>query len=322
MNYSIALYANEVGRYNSVCSSMATTVASGFSGFQANLEITDLQAGTISTRQQNVRKVIEEEFDVLDSFLAGSYMRNTLIGPLTDADVDICVVLDPKYWSADGSQAALLDRVKRALLKTYTKTPKVSRNGQAVTITFTDFNVDVVPCFYRNGGGYLIPDSVLGRWLPTDPKAHITLWSEANKAHAYDLIPLMKMLKGWNKRREVVTSFHLEVLALRVLEGIRIDDFPGGVRYVFDKAREKIRFKLADPAGYSDDVAAQVNTDAKMSAIIAALDTAYARAKAAEELAAEGKIKEAFDKWRLLFGDYFPAYGCYLSTSESAAQPP
>src|SRR6266536_3618537 len=51
----------------------------------------------------------------------------------------------------------------------------VSRNGQAVTITFADFEVDVVPGFYRKGGGYLIPDSVLNRWIETDPKQHVEI---------------------------------------------------------------------------------------------------------------------------------------------------
>jgi small multidrug resistance pump len=37
------------------------------------------------------------------------------------------------------------------ILLSYPKTPDISRNGQAVMITFTDFKVDVVPAFYRNG---------------------------------------------------------------------------------------------------------------------------------------------------------------------------
>ena len=66
-----------------------------------------------------------------------------MIAPLATADIDIFVILDSKYYEKDG-QAALLDKVKRALKATY-KTPEISRNGQAVTITFTDFKVDVVP---------------------------------------------------------------------------------------------------------------------------------------------------------------------------------
>lgn len=251
----------------------------------------------------------EDELKVLDSFLAGSYMRNTLIAPLKTADLDVFVILDPKYWSADGGQANLLDRVKRVLKGTYPETPEISRNGQAVTIRFTDFKVDVVPTFYRNGGGYLIPDSHRGQWIATDPKVHIKLWTDANKAHNGDLVPLMKMVKAWNKERDVMGSFPLEAVTLKVLDGIRIDDFPSGIRYVFDKARETVKFKIADPAGYADDVAADITVGTKMDAVVSALDTAYARAKAAEEYIGKRNIEAAFGRWRLIFGDYFPAYG-------------
>ena len=219
---------------------MPTTIDQGFARLRQNLEITSLQEGTVSTRQQNVRAAVERDLQVLDSFLAGSYRRNTMIAPLSEADVDIFMVLSPNYYQPDG-HAALLDRVKRVLQKTYPKTPDISRNGQAVTIIFSDFKVDVVPAFYRNGGGYLIPNSVLRQWIATDPKKHIEIWSAANRAHDSNLVPLIKMLKGWNKRHSaLLRSFHLEVLILQILNNVTISDFPSGVRYVFDKAEAQL----------------------------------------------------------------------------------
>src|SRR5438093_816690 len=142
---------------------MAKTVQQAFEKLKQNLEITDLQASTVSTRQKSVREVVESDLTVLDSFLTGSYMRNTMIGPLKEADVDIFVVLDARYFhhynGQNGGQAGLLDLVKRTLKRTYTRTPDISRNGQAVTIRFDDFVVDVVPGFNRQGGGCLIPNS-------------------------------------------------------------------------------------------------------------------------------------------------------------------
>lgn len=41
----------------------------------------------------------------------------------------------------------LLNGLRASLLKKYTKTLKIRPNGHAVTITFTDFKVDVVPGF-------------------------------------------------------------------------------------------------------------------------------------------------------------------------------
>jgi Second Messenger Oligonucleotide or Dinucleotide Synthetase domain len=291
-----------------VCSDMARTIDEGFRLLRTNLEITNLQEKTVSSRQTAIRSVIEKDFAVLDSFLTGSYRRNTMISPLKEADVDILVVLDPKYYAAHG-QIGLLTAIRGSLLKTYTKTPKIRPDGHAVTITFSDFKVDVVPGFFREGGGYLIPDTNGPRWIPTDPKRHVEIWSQANKAHNGDLIPLLKMLKGWNASRRLLRSFHLETLALDILTDVTISSFPSGVRFFFEKARAKIKTQLADPAGYSDDVAQHINTNEQVDAIVKRLDWALARAQEAEKLAAAGKTADAFARWRQLIPNHFPAYG-------------
>src|SRR3989344_6854092 len=234
---------------------MATTIEQSFLKLKQNLEITDLQEATVSTRQKSVRKVMEAEITLVDpySFLTGSYARSTMIAPLKEADVDIFFVLDLQYFhhydGQNGGQAGLLDWVKRTLRKTYTETPDISRNGQAVTIRFTDFVVDVVPGFNRQGGGFLIPNSVNQSWIETDPKKHVEIMTTANKAHNEDLVPLVKMIKGWNKNNSKhFSSFHLEVLALQILHGVTISNFPSGMRYYFDKGRTIITQKNLDPA--------------------------------------------------------------------------
>jgi hypothetical protein len=284
---------------------MAKTISEAFRKLRENLEITGLQESTVSTRQTNVRVALKDDFDVNESFLTGSYRRNTMIAPLAEADIDMFVVLDAKYYSANG-QMGLLESVKRALRKTYKTTPEIRPDGQAVTITFNDFKVDVVPAFYRQGGGFLIPNTSLGQWISTDPKKHVELWTASNKDHNGDLIPLIKMVKGWNKSRGVFKSFHLEVLTRRVLTDVKISNFPSGLRYVFDKARDHIKVKLADPAGYNDDVAAHVNTQAAFDKIVEQLTYAFNTAVEAERL---GDTAAAFDKWRVLLRGYSPAYG-------------
>ncbi len=287
---------------------MAKTIDEGFRVLRRNLEITDPQSTTTSIRQQNVRDALKDDFVVLETFLTGSYMRNTMIAPLKEADIDVFVVIDPKYYE-EGGQIKLLNNVKTALRKTYPTTPAISPDGQAVTITFSDFKVDVVPSFYRSGGGYFIPDSGMRRWISTDPKKHVTLWSAANSAHNGDLVPLIKMIKGWNKSRNLLRSFHLEVLILSVLDSVTISDFPSGIRYFFDKARARIPLKLRDPAGYSDDIAAYLWRQEDMDAITKRITWAYERAVEAEQLAAQGNIQDAFGKWDLILKGYFPAYG-------------
>lgn len=288
---------------------MPTTIALGFAKFQDNLQITDLQEATVTVRQKNVRDAVARELTVLDSFVTGSYRRDTLIAPLSKADIDIFVILDPSYYSADG-YANLLDRVKRVVKTTYPTTPEISRNGQAVTVSFTDFKVDVVPAFYRQGGGYFIPDSVMRGWIATDPTQHVTLWNQANIVHLQQLVPVIRMIKQWNRAHSsLLRSFHLETMVLQILNNVTISDLPSAARFVFDKARVASKYVVNDPAGYGGNIASYLDSREKVDAVATRFETAYVQAVEAERLATSNQIPQAFAKWRTVFGDSFPACG-------------
>jgi hypothetical protein len=287
---------------------MAKTVLEAFKTLRANLEITGLQESTVSTRQTQVRSALEDGLTVLDSFLIGSYRRSTLISPLTTADIDIFVVLDPSYFKKH-TPKSLLETVRDVLRKRYPSTPKITPDGQAVSITFTDFVVDVVPSFNRQGGGYLIGDANAGVWISTDPTKHYDVLANANKTHDGDLVPLAKMIKGWNRSAgNPLIPFYLEMMTDEVLRGVKISNFPSGVRFVLDKGRERVKKKIIDPAGYGN----QINSlkEAKsVEAAVAKVTTAHAAAVNAEQFDAAGKPQAAIAEWKKVFGDYFPAYG-------------
>ncbi|MDA8027299.1 MAG: CBASS oligonucleotide cyclase [Actinomycetota bacterium] len=287
---------------------MAATITASFTKLRQNLEITDLQASTVSTRQTNVRKAVEKDFTVLKSFLTGSYKRSTMIAPLKEADVDICVVLDASYFKSDG-QASLLDKVRTTLLKTYPDTPKISRNGHAVTISFTDFKVDVVPAFNRKGGGFLIPDSSNRRWISTDPTIHETYMSESNSDHDGAVVPVVKMIKAWN--REISRSFvpfYLELIAVEIFAGVTLSSDSSAIRYFFDKGRERIKTKVKDPAGLGEQIDPLFATKT-VSDAVNRFQVAYDRAIKAEQFAKNDNTSAAIVEWRKVFGGYFPAYG-------------
>ena len=201
------------------------TRVQAFKELRVNLELTGLQEKTVAARQSNVRDAVANQLTVVDDFVTGSYRRHTLIRPLETADVDIVVVLDSKF--KDRGPRAVLDLVRNALLVEYTRTPAISRNGQAVTITFTDFVVDVVPAFARPwwswGEDWEICDSGRARWITTNPKKHVELSAAANRAHGGQLVPRIKQLKAWNsKAGGPIRSFHLEALAWSIFGTSRL----------------------------------------------------------------------------------------------------
>lgn len=261
-----------------------------------NVELTGLQQSTVATRQRSVRNALAEELVVKDDFLTGSYVRQTLIGPLKKADVDVLVILDQQYVSRGARN--VLDMVRRVLVKTYTRTPAISRNGQAVTVTFRDFKVDVAPAFERSwweGGGHRICDSGSNDWIETNPKRHIEISSEANRVHHGSLVPCIKQLKAWNRTVNCpLRSFHIEVLAWEIFGrtpwpfGHAMGSDWVNARYFFDKVRQRIPQRQPDPAGTGVDVGGYLGGQALEDAVSKA-NTAYERCVRAENAAASGQ---------------------------------
>jgi hypothetical protein len=288
---------------------MARTIKGGFADLSANLEITTIQKSTASTRQQTVREAMEKGFTVLDSFLAGSYARSTMTAPLSESDIDIFVIIDAGYWATyNDAPAAMLESTRKVLLQSYPTTPKIKPDGQAVTVTFADFIVDVVPAFNRRGGGYLIPNTA-GGWIQTNPTAHAEVLTAQNKWHGGNLVPLVKMIKGWNRSSGGSCSgFYLELMTTDILNSVTISDFSSGVRFVLDKGREKIKYKQRDPAGLGDGWINGLKKGTVEQAV-ARFARAYELAVQAEALASTDRMADAVDRWRSIFGDYFPAYG-------------
>jgi hypothetical protein len=81
------------------------------------------------------------------------------------------------------------------------------------------------------------------------------------------------------------------------------------MRFFFDKGRDLIAKKNPDPTGYNDDVGYYIDTREKIDAAVSGFKTAHNRACKAESYDEEGKVEDAIDEWRKVFGNSFPAYG-------------
>jgi hypothetical protein len=283
-----------------------------FEELRSNLELSELQEKTVATRQSNVRDAVASQLSVVGDFLTGSYRRHTMIGPLKRADVDVVVVLDRKY--KERGPRAVLELVKKALLVEYTRTPAISRNGQAVTITFTDFIVDVVPAFVRPwwtwNEGWEICDSGSDSWITTNPKKHVEISATANKAHRGHLVPRIKQLKAWNLAvGEPLRSFHLEALAWSIFgtswmwKNSQSSDWVSA-RYFFDKARAELRSQLHDPAGTGSDVAAYLR-GAALDSAVSKVTSAYERCIRADKCAKDDDVAGMHKAYGQVFGDYY-----------------
>lgn len=183
-----------------------------------------------------------------------------------------------------------------------------------MTITFTDFVVDVVPAFARPWwsweGGWKICDSGRDCWITTNPQKQVELSAAANRAHGGHLVPRIKQLKAWNSTAGgPLRSFHLEALAWSTFgtSWLWRNGQPSdwvSARYFFDKARTELRSKLHDPAGSGSDVARYLHGSALDSAV-SRVTTACERCVRAEKAAKEKDLAAMHRAYEQVFGDCY-----------------
>ena len=201
------------------------TLSAAIAEFRSRLERTDRQTLLVASRQNSVhdRAIDEVRFDAERPFLIGSYARHTQIRPLPDQvdllDIDSFMVLKTtpenirRYWDVSDSGAALLEDLRKALDGYQGFVARIDR--PSVTLAWNDMKMELTPAFYREGGGYLIPGPFNGSgWIYTNPKADSEKLTEENNACNDELVPLVKMLKCWNRSwGRPLKSFEIETLA-------------------------------------------------------------------------------------------------------------
>lgn len=123
------------------------TISEMFSGFISNLSINN--AETISSRYGELTTALNKQFRDTESNTAntlqvGSFGRKTGIRGISD--LDMLYIMPKSKWDnyKDGKQLELLQDVKSAILKRY-PTTKVRVDRLVVTVTYTNFHVEVQP---------------------------------------------------------------------------------------------------------------------------------------------------------------------------------
>ena len=135
---------------------MAKTVTQAFADFKANLDITDWQAGLVSTRRQNVVSALGKELWLHSegAKVIGSWDRHTLTRYLKEGDVDVMVALDHSRhsdWHTGEGSVKALDRFKGILDAAFPQTEK-RRDRNCITMRFSEFRLEVVPAFKYDAG--------------------------------------------------------------------------------------------------------------------------------------------------------------------------
>lgn len=295
---------------------MATTIKSAFREFATNLNITDRQTAIVTNCKNNMVAKLGAELKLHDekARVIGSWDRDTLTRYLSEGDVDVMVILhygENKHWdSGDGASRALA-RFKQILDGAYPKTPcRVDQH--CVTMRLTEFRLDVVPAFRFNDGSYSIPDTHARRWIRTNPIAFADSITTINKNMDGTFVPLIKMVKGWNREAGwPIKSFHLECMLHKHYRFYTTSYTYSSTLKVFLEALPGyLAAECFDPV-----TGERVDEYLDGGGFITKRARAITKAKAAAEAAGQAYGSEewfertAIGQWKALLGEFFPTYG-------------
>ena len=217
-------------------------------GFLKEIEPTNTQKDGARRSHNFLRDILNTgnmAIRIVDSYLSGSYPRDTAIRPLED--VDIIFVIDHKQWSQNIFDSLFSEYpAPEVVLKTFLNAIRyryqdssLRLQNKSVRLRLNHLNIDVVPAIDRgrNDGSILIPDRERADWIVTVPKKHSEITSAINQQHEGRFKPLVKLLKFWNVNLPSTASFKsfaIETIACRIFQKIQLASVEEGLLLFFD----------------------------------------------------------------------------------------
>ncbi|MEP7378165.1 MAG: hypothetical protein ABI725_01230 [Chloroflexota bacterium] len=288
---------------------MGYTASTCFDELLAGLRLTPTQKDIAAGRVAHLKTFFPTAFAMArDVWATGSYARDTLIS--WRRDVDVMAIVSDDYWPTyQFDSSKFLYRVRDRLNDEYRNT-KVSSQEISVRIAAgEDIEVDVVPGFERDDGGFLIPNGS-GRWMATNPPAHFEKVRELNVQLDSRFKPLVRIMKAWNEANaRPISSIHVELLVYAIWHGESlVPSWPEAVDKTLLLMPIWLKEPLPDiwaPGGMVDR---GLSSDQRAKSL-RMVDSDYDKAAEALRLERDRKYREANEAWQVVFRRKFPAYG-------------
>lgn len=299
-----------------------------FINFLRDIEPSPTTKGNASEGHTKVRKYLREHQSYkhyhIETFLSGSYKRDTAIRPKTKdgevarPDVDIIVVTN--HTLSDDPQE-VIDLLYDTLKTEYST---IRKQNRSVGIQTDKVDMDVVPIIAPDGmeGTLYIPDRKKQDWLITNPPKHTSWTTEVNQDSGGRFKPLVKLMKWWRRENKTIAKkpkgFVIECIVAECMDRQQTqygELFVGTLEKIVEKYAIWVTLGHVPPIG-DPGVSGNFVTDG-MS--FAAFEGFYNKVKAhaviGREAINEEDAEKSIKKWRTLFGERFPKSGTTQNNS-------
>lgn len=290
---------------------------------------------------------LDDRFPVLNSSIGhlffGSFHRRTKTRPLNDIDLISCLSAEGAEYSEDGvecrihvpSTATRLSQFvheetrllnSRKIINKYVsglgRVPQyiradIGRDGEAAVLELStyEWSFDIVPAFFTkpeaDGRTYFLIPNGQGHWKKADPRVDENRIAAVNSSNNGRLLPLIRLMKYWNRRNTVPTllPYAFECLLISIFSSVTqaTQWIDMNASRALDSLATLIWNPIPDPKGLQGDL--------NHLTILQRAEFA-ARARRDWELSVQAQTAEQNDDhrlaircWRDILGQDFPSFG-------------
>lgn len=295
------------------------TIDQSFQKFLTNLNPTDKQRERIQKTRDSIDAVLINDDRIFlctpkqISFLTGSYSRKTIIRPIDD--IDLYVRVHYGKHAKDQSPMSILRLMASAIRKRYPKNTKVNIEAPCIVVRFLGYKFEIVPAvgYSDDPDLYSIPVPGSKEWMDCYPNVPDKWLSACNHANNSLFIPLIKMLKQWNRNNKVgLKSFHLELLTEKVFGAVTdIYSYPQGIYDWMYYVRDWIwgnnyPFVLEPGKSYTYVDEYLYEKPFRLRVVRKRLDAGLKKAERAWDFYSKSRYQAAKRVWNHMFGPKFP----------------
>lgn len=224
-----------------------------------SVEPTAAQKDRARASHNRLRELLDTgqmESRIINSYLSGSYARDTALKPIDD--VDIIFEIDPSRWhrsfllSTRPSPDRVLESFATAIRRRY---PNSSVYGQrrSVRLQLHHIDIDVVPAAQHETDPAMIcvPDREADEWIKSCPRRHAEMATQVNAKRGGKFKPLIKLLKLWNSNLPDTVrckSFLIETIAIRLFDQRSFSTLGEGLVLFWDFLASRYNEPTVNPA--------------------------------------------------------------------------
>ncbi len=216
-------------------------------------DINSRDSSKTNARLQEINKLLEGDIDgVLNINFGGSIAKHTYVDGMSDVD---CLVFLNDSELSDKNPEEVREYFSSLLKKRFPST-EVSVGSLAVTVKFTDVEIQLLPAL-KYASGVKIATADGEKWSNIiNPKRFAKKLTDINSKHNNKVVPVIKLAKYIISKNlpegQRLSGYHIESLAIEIFSNYSGADNPKEMlNHFFNSAPKYINHKISDSTGQS-----------------------------------------------------------------------